>query len=151
MESLLRTVFYKSTGKELGDSGLQKLRSNKPIREARLKVDNADLSVVAVSGMSHAIRVLEEVRLKKKQYDIIEIMACPGGCVAGGGQPIRPADSAIRNRIKSLYENDSRERIRAAHKNPLVIALYDDFLNEPLSSKSVELLHTTFTPREVLL
>jgi iron-only hydrogenase group A len=151
MESLLRTIYYKSTGKELGEAKLPRLRTFKPVREAHLKLEKTELNVVAVSGISHAIRILEDVRLKRKNYDIIEIMACPGGCVAGGGQPIRPDENAVRNRIKSLYDNDNKERIKAAHKNPLVIALYEDFLTEPMSKKSMELLHTAFTPREVLL
>jgi iron-only hydrogenase group A len=151
MESLLRTVYYKSTGKELGESKLPKLRSFKPVREVQLKLAKTEIKVVAVSGISNAIRILEEVRTKKKQYDIIEIMACPGGCVAGGGQPIRPGENAVRNRIKTLYESDNRESIKAAHKNPQVIALYEDFLTEPMSNKSMELLHTTFAPREVLI
>jgi len=151
LESLLRTVYYKSTGIELGEAKLSKLRSSKPIREVQVKLANTELNVVAVSGISHAIKILEEVRLKKKHFDIIEIMACPGGCVAGGGQPIRTDDNAVRNRIKTLYENDNRERIKAAHKNPQVIALYEDFLIEPLSKKSMDLLHTTFTSRELLV
>jgi iron only hydrogenase large subunit-like protein len=151
LESLLRTIYYKSTGKELDDSKLHKLRTFKPIREAHLQIGKTELNVVAVSGISHVIRVLEEVRTKKKQYDIIEIMACPGGCIAGGGQAIRPDENAVRNRIKALYECDSKERIKAAHKNPLVITLYEDFLTEPMSKKSIELLHTAYTPREVLL
>jgi iron-only hydrogenase group A len=151
MESLLRTIYYKSTGKELDDAKLPKLRTFKPIREAKLQVGKTELNVVAVSGISHAMRVLEDVRAKKKHYDIIEIMACPGGCVAGGGQPIRSDENAVRNRIKALYECDNRERIKAAHKNPLVIALYEDFLTEPMSKKSIELLHTSYTPREVLI
>jgi iron-only hydrogenase group A len=151
LESLLRTIYYKSTGKELDDAKLPKLRMFKPTREAHLQVGKNELNVVAVSGISHAIRVLEDVRAKKKHYDIIEIMACPGGCVSGGGQPIRPDENAVRNRIKALYECDSRERIKAAHKNSQVIALYEEFLTEPMSKKSMELLHTIFTPREVLI
>jgi len=151
MESLLRTIFYKHSGNELDETKLPKLRSFKPIREAQLKLGTAEISVVAVSGMNHAVKVLEEVRSKKKHYDIIEIMACPGGCVAGGGQPITKDENAIKNRIKALYDIDNKERIKTAHKNPQVIALYEDFLSEPMSKKSIELLHTTFTPREVIL
>ncbi len=151
MESLLRTIYYKHSGNELDETKLPKLRSFKPIREAQLKLGNTEISVVAVSGMNHAVKVLDEVRNKKKHYDIIEIMACPGGCVAGGGQPITKDENAIKNRIKALYEIDNREHIKTAHKNPQVIALYEDFLSEPMSKKSIELLHTTFTPREVIL
>jgi iron-only hydrogenase group A len=151
MESLLRTVYYKWTGKELDDSKLPKLRGFKPVREAQLKIGKTELNVVAVSGLSHAIHVLDEIRNHKKHYDIIEIMACPGGCVAGGGQPIRKDENAVRNRIKGVYENDIREHIKAAHKNPQVIALYEEFLSEPMSKKCIELIHTTYTQREVLI
>jgi iron-only hydrogenase group A len=151
MESLLRTIYYKSTGKELDDTKVPKLRSFKPVREAQLKIGKTELKVVAVSGIGHAIKILEDVRNKKRHYDIIEIMACPGGCVSGGGQPIRSDENAVKNRIKTLYETDNREHIKAAHKNPQVISLYEDFLTEPMSKKSMELLHTSFTPREVLI
>jgi iron-only hydrogenase group A len=151
LESLLRTIYYKSMGKELDDTRLPKLRINKPVKEVRLRIADTELNVVAVSGISHAIQILEEVRTKKKHYDIIEIMACPGGCVGGGGQPIRPDENAVRNRTKALYETDTKDRIKAAHKNPLVCALYDEFLTEPLSKKSLELLHTRYSHREVLL
>ncbi len=151
MESLLRTIIYKTTGKELDDANLPKLRGSKPVREATIQVGKSSLNVVVVSGISQAVKVLEDIRSKKKQYDIIEIMACPGGCIAGGGQPIHPEDNAIKNRIKSLYDNDSRIHVKAAHKNPQVIALYEDFLTEPMSRKSIELLHTSYTQREVLI
>jgi iron only hydrogenase large subunit-like protein len=150
LESLIRTIYYKSTGNEMDDTKLPKLRTFKPVREAQIMLGNIEISVVAVSGISHVIKVLEEVRLKKKKYDIIEIMACPGGCVAGGGQPINSDENAIKNRIKALYENDHKEHIKAAHKNPQVIALYQEFLMEQMSKKSIELLHTSFSPREVL-
>jgi iron-only hydrogenase group A len=151
LESLLRTVYYKSTGKELDDTKLPKLRSSRPVREVQIRIGNDELRAVAVSGISHAIQVLEEVRIGKKQYDIIEITACPGGCVAGGGQPIRADENAVRNRIKTLYDYDNRDLFKVAHKNPQVIGLYDDYLTEPMSAKSMEILHTRFSPREVLI
>ncbi len=151
MESMLRTIYFKSTGKELDETGLPKLRTSKPVREAKLKLSDTEINVVAVSGINQAIRVLEEVRLKKKHYHIIEIMACAGGCVAGGGQPIRSDEDAVKNRIKALYEVENKDTFRPAHKNPQVIALYEEFLTEPMSKKSMELLHTRLTAREVLL
>jgi NADH-quinone oxidoreductase subunit G/NADP-reducing hydrogenase subunit HndD len=149
MESLVRTVYYKSTGEELGEGKVPKLRSFKHVREAQLMLGKRALNVVAVSGINNVIHLLEEVRLKRKHCDIIEIMACPGGCVAGGGQPISQDENAVRNRIKALYETEGREKVKTAHKNPLVIALYEDFLTEPLSKKSKDLIHIAYSPREV--
>ena len=151
MESLLRTIYYKSTGKDLEEAKLPKLRNTRLVKETQLKIGKTELKVIAVSGISQAMHLLEQIRNKKKYYDIIEIMACPGGCVAGGGQPVRTEEGALRNRVKALYDSDSREPLKPAHRNPQVLALYEDFLTEPMSKKSIELLHTSFTPREVLI
>jgi len=145
LEALLRTVYFRLTGKELEKNQLQKLRGNKPVREIQLSVDNKELNCVAVSGIANALKVLEDIRAGRKQYHIIEIMACQGGCVAGGGQPIPADERDIKSRIKSLYDCDDRELINAAHKNPQVINAYDQFLGEPMSEKSKNLLHTSFS------
>ena len=151
LESLLRTVYYKTVGKELEEAAFPNLRTNKNMREAKVMIGKKELSVVAVSGISHAIRILEEVRLKKKHYDIIEIMACPGGCVAGGGQPVRPEEDSLRIRGKLLYDAENKERYKPAHKNPQVLFLYKEYLDEAMSKKCMELLHTHYTHREVLI
>lgn len=151
LESLLRTVLYKADGKEVDDSLLAKLRSNKPIRELQLRLGEREIRVAAVSGIRHAISLLGDIGEGKAQIDILEIMACPGGCVAGGGQPIRQDPTVVKNRIRALYEFDNREVIRSAHRNPQVMALYDDYLSAPLSAKSRELLHLSFTPKEVMI
>ena len=149
LESLLRTVYKRMTAKELEADKLSKLRSNKPVREAKLRIDNREINVVAVSGMSAALNILNEVLAGKKEYHIIEIMACPDGCVSGGGQMIRPENNNLKAIIKGIYDYDSRENINVAHKNPGVGKIYNEFLIEPMSNKSKELLHTTFPSPEV--
>ena len=104
-----------------------------------------------MSGMANVVKVLKDMKAGKKQYDIIEIMACQGGCISGGGQPVRANETALKARIKAIYDYDSREIISVAHKNPQVINVYSDFLEKPMSEKSRELIHTSYTHREVLL
>ena len=151
LEGILRTVYFKMTGRELGSGKLTKLRTSRFIRETQLKIDNNELRVVAVSGMANVIKVLRDIKTGKKQYHIIEVMACQGGCIFGGGQPIRSGENALKARIKAIYENDSREIINVAHKNPRILNVYKEFLENPMSEKSRELLHTSYTPREVLI
>ncbi|MFP4367932.1 MAG: iron hydrogenase small subunit, partial [Bacteroidales bacterium] len=106
---------------------------------------------VVVSGLSNAISLLEEIRSGKCEFDFVEIMACSGGCINGGGQPIGAGDTAVRARMKALYGIDEKETIRCAHKNPAINDMYSDFFERPGSEKSLKLLHTTYSERKVLL
>lgn len=148
LEALLRTVFFKLTGKELERDKLQKLRSNRSIREVQISINNKNLNFVCVSGISNAVKVLNDVREGKKKYEIIEIMACQGGCLAGGGQPILTDEKDLKARIKAVYDMDDREMIKAAHKNPQVLGFYKEFLEEPMSRRSMDLLHVSYTRKE---
>jgi len=94
---------------------------------------------------------MEEIRAGKSKVHFIEVMACPGGCINGGGQPIGAGENAIKARMKSLYDIDEQEAVRVSHKNPEIIEIYNEFLGEPCGHKSHELLHTTYNKRDVLM
>ncbi len=150
MEALLRTIYYKLTGEEMAVPRINKLRVSRTFKEMNLKVGKRELSVVAVSGMAEAAKLIADLRAGRRNPDIIEIMACPHGCVNGGGQPVRQEEEAIRNRIKILYEADNKEMIKVAHRNPQVLRVYEELLETPGSSKSMELLHLSYRQKEAI-
>jgi iron only hydrogenase large subunit-like protein len=104
-----------------------------------------------VSGIANAKQLLDEIRAGKNDIHFIEVMACPGGCIAGGGQRIGAGLEAIRSRMKSLYDIDDKASIKVSHKNPEILELYGKFLGEPLGHKCHELLHTTYIERDEVL
>ena len=108
--------------------------------------------MAVASGLANAKKLLEMVKSGEKQYDFIEIMACPGGCVNGGGQPIQPAK--VRNvrdlrseRAAGLYKDDQQLPVRFSHENPDITRIYEEYLGEPNSHKAHEILHTGYTVR----
>ena len=104
-----------------------------------------------MNGLKSANKIISEVRDGKSNIHFIEIMACPGGCINGGGQPVCNDVKVLKNRSKQIYDTDDKEAIKVAHKNSKVISLYDEFLGEALSEKCIKQLHTKYTKREVLL
>jgi iron-only hydrogenase group A len=150
-EAALRTAYHSLTGKELIDFKIPALRHMIGRKETRIKIGDLELGVAVVNGLANARVLLEEIRKGRNDIHFIEVMACPGGCVGGGGQPIKLDDEAVKIRIKSLYDIDENESIKVSHKNPDVIKLYADFLGKPLSEKSHHLLHTHYQKREVIL
>ena len=110
-----------------------------------------EIGVAVVSGLANAATLIEEIRNGKNDVHFIEVMTCPGGCIAGGGQRIGSSESTIESRMNSLYEIDERETLKVSHKNPEIIELYEKFLIKPLGHKSHELLHTSYLKRDVLL
>ncbi len=151
MEAAIRTAYYKLTGKELIQFKINEVRGMKGRKEAQVKVGDLTIGVAVVSGLLQAQLLLEEIRQGRDDIHFIEVMACPGGCIAGGGQPIGAQPEAVQARMKALYDIDEKESIKMSHKNPAIIELYDKFLGEPLSEKSHELLHTHYSKRDVLL
>jgi NADH-quinone oxidoreductase subunit G/NADP-reducing hydrogenase subunit HndD len=117
----------------------------------KLKIGEFKLGFAAVSTVKQAAVLIEEIRNGRNDLHFIEVMACPGGCVNGGGQPIVDDQSALKARIKAVYDLDEKEPIRVAHKNPAVIELYKEFLGEPLGELSMKLLHTSYKKRDVSL
>ena len=154
MEAALRTAVETLTGKELEKPDFVEVRgTNKGIKEATYTVGGQTVRVRAVSGLANAKEVLTKVREGEAHYDFIEIMACPGGCINGGGQPTQPA--SVRNfvdiktmRAKALYSLDESMTLRKSHENPQIKELYDTYLGTPGGHKAHELLHTSYTAKE---
>ena len=159
MEAALRTAAFKLTGKELEKVELTEVRGNKGIKEASYNLGGTQVNIAVAHGMKNAKVLLDQIKDGTSKYHFIEIMGCPGGCVAGGGQPyVKPCflpnedadilDTYKEKRAKALYQEDTSKALRVSHKNPQIIELYEKFLGEPNSHKAHELLHTTYKARE---
>lgn len=152
MEAALRTAYYLITGNnlELKDIAFHNVRGYNGLREATIKVQDLELQVAIIDGISNAKKVLEDVKNGNSKYHYIEIMNCVGGCIGGGGQPkisITQEDEIKKNRIANLYQRDNSQKIRFSHENPDIIKIYEEYLNSPLSKLSEELLHTHYINR----
>lgn len=150
-ESLIRTLHYKLTNKEFPGIKVPDLRGLKGRKEFNLKIEKEKFSLAVVSGLTNARFLIEEIENGKSSYDFIEVMACPGGCINGGGQPIKPEDGCLKARMKALYDLDEKEMIKVAHKNTKLLELYEQYLKEPGGKISREKLQTRFIKRTVLL
>ena len=159
MEAALRTVYYVLTGKEHEAITFEAVRGLEGIREASLDINGMTVNVAIAHGMKNARVLLDEIREGKSKYHFIEIMGCPGGCIAGGGQPIVRScflpyeaddiqDTYRAKRAQALYSEDERQVLRQSHNNPQVQKLYDEYLTKPNSHKAHALLHTTYHARE---
>lgn len=154
MEAALRTVADILTGEDLKDIEYTDVRGVQGVKEAAVEVNGQTIKVAVAHGLGNARKVLDKIRSGEADWQFIEIMACPGGCVNGGGQPIQPAK--VKNwidiraeRAKAIYSEDRNSKIRKSHKNESVMkGIYEGYLGEPGSEKAHELLHTTYTPRE---
>ncbi|HEY4787922.1 MAG TPA: NADH-dependent [FeFe] hydrogenase, group A6 [Bacteroidales bacterium] len=159
MEAALRTVYEIITGREIPFKGLNitPVRGMEGFREATIKIEGTKpewsflegvkLKTAVAHGLVNAKHVMQKIRDGQSDYHFIEIMACPGGCLGGGGQPI-PTNAEIRKkRAEAIYSEDMSMPIRKSHENPEIINVYNDFLGEPLGEKSHELLHTHYKAR----
>lgn len=155
MEAALRTAAYVLNGEELEHVELEDVRGMAGIKEATYTLGGMDVKVAVASGMKNAKVLLEQIKAGTSPYHFIEIMGCPGGCVAGGGQPyVKPCflpneaddilDTFRDKRAAALYQEDEGKQIRVSHKNEQVLKLYDEFLGSPNSHLAHELLHTTY-------
>jgi iron-only hydrogenase group A len=151
MEAALRTAYKSLTGDELTNFKINAVRGFQGRKETKIKINNLEIGIAVVSGLANAALLIDEIRNGRKDIHFIEVMTCPGGCIAGGGQRIGVDRSVIEARMKSLYDIDDRETIKVSHKNPEIIELYDNYFEHPLSHKSHELLHTCYIKRDVLL
>ncbi len=161
MEAAIRTVFEIITGTELPFENLhvQPIMGLASIKEGELFIEKATdaykafegqtVKVAVASGLTSARLLLQQIQDGVSPYHFIEIMACPGGCISGGGQP-RPTNAEIREkRMEAIYREDEGKELRKSHENPAIVKLYEDFLGEPLGHKSHELLHTHYVKRGV--
>jgi NADP-reducing hydrogenase subunit HndD len=145
IEAACRTAYEVHTGKELTKVEFEALRGMEGIRSATIDFDGLPINIGIAHGLANARKLLNEVRAGKSKYHAIEIMACPGGCIGGGGQPFHHGNGEIlQKRASSLYTEDAGKPIRKSHKNPHIIKLYDEFLGKPCGHKSHELLHTQY-------
>ena len=152
MEAALRTVAEILEGKTIDKIEYEMVRGTEGIKEATLNIAGKDIRIAVAHGLGNARKLLESIRSGEKSYEFVEIMACPGGCVTGGGQPIVSAkgymDKDVKaERAKALYSEDKNATLRKSHENPDIKLLYSEFLEKPGSHKSHELLHTKYTVR----
>jgi len=151
VEATMRTLYGKTVGKELPPAKLHRFRIHKSFREMAVRVGDREIVMATVSGLSNAVTLLHEIMSGKRQIDLLEVMACPDGCVNGGGQPLPVNDKVIRTRTKAVYDMDNGSNLHTAHQSSPVQKLYEDLLGEPGGEKSRDLLYTSFSRREVLL
>ncbi|NLD28144.1 MAG: 4Fe-4S binding protein [Myxococcales bacterium] len=151
MEAAIRTAYHLLTGKELENLDVKAVRGFDGIKEAKIQVGDLTIGAAVASGLGNARKLMEEVKAGRKDLHFIEIMTCPGGCIAGGGQPFDIDKKAAAERMKKLYDIDSSEPVRLSHKNKEIQKLYNEFLGKPLGEKSHKLLHTHYTKRDVIL
>ncbi|MDA3941916.1 MAG: NADH-dependent [FeFe] hydrogenase, group A6 [Bacteroidetes bacterium] len=149
MEAAIRSAHYFITGKEMVKFQVKGVRGLEGRKEAKVNIGDMEVGVVVVSGLKNAEILMEEIRNGRNDIHFIEVMACPGGCINGGGQPIGTDDEAIKARMLSLYDIDEKDAIKMSHKNPYIKELYDKFLGKPLGHKSHELLHTHYQKRDI--
>ncbi len=149
MEAALRTVYEVVMKKELPSLDFRDVRGFEGIKEAEVVLGDITVRVAVAHTLGNARKLLERVRSGEASYHFIEIMACPGGCIGGGGQPIGTNTERRLQRIDAIYQADRDLPLRKSHDNPEVKQLYDEFLGEPLGHKSHELLHTHYTARGI--
>ncbi|MEI6563430.1 MAG: NADH-dependent [FeFe] hydrogenase, group A6 [bacterium] len=153
MEAALRTAYEKVTNKELGEVEFMQVRGVEGVKEATIDIDGTPINIGVANGLQNAKNLLDRVLSGEKVYHLIEVMACPGGCVAGGGQPYPPHGMHVldpelaRLRARALYAIDGAKTLRKSHENPAIDALYENFLGAPNSHRSHELLHTHYQPK----
>ncbi len=145
MEAALRTAYELYTGKALQHVDFKGVRGLQGIKKAAVNLDGFELKIGIAHGLGNARRLLEDIRDGKSEFHAIEIMACPGGCVGGGGQPLHHGNSILlKARTNALYEEDYNKPLRKSHDNPYIIRLYEEYLGKPMSEKAHHLLHTHY-------
>jgi NADP-reducing hydrogenase subunit HndD len=151
LEAALRTAYELATNTPLPSVDFQTVRGIEGLRTAKVQIGANTLRVGIAHSLGNARKLLEMVRSGEEQFHAIEIMACPGGCVGGGGQPYHHGkEEIIAKRMKCLYEEDAGKPVRKSHENPYIIELYDKYLGKPLGEKAHKLLHTHYFKRPSL-
>jgi len=144
MEAALRTAHFLATGKELEKLEVAEIRGMKGIKEGKITLNGKEIRFACAHGGANARKLME----RKDDYHFIEVMACPGGCIGGGGQPIYRDPDTLRKRTEALYSADRSSKLRRSHQNPVVKQIYKEMLGAPLSEKAEELLHTHYVKRD---
>ena len=154
MEAAVRTAYKLVTGNELGDVNYTPVRGLEGVKKAEVDLNGTKVKLAVVHQMGNVDAVVQEIRKaaeegKERPYDFIEVMACRGGCVTGGGQPYGHNDELRVKRANALYQDDETHEIRCSHQNPLIDKIYKEYFGEPNSEKAHHLLHTTYTKRDL--
>ncbi len=145
IEAACRTAYELYTGKKLDRIDFTELRGLEGVRSATIDFDGLPLKIGVAHGLGNARKLLDEIKSGNSQFHAIEVMACPGGCIAGGGQPPHHGNSdIIKARAAAIYREDKNKPLRKSHENPYIIKLYDEFLGKPNSEKAHHLLHTRY-------
>ncbi|MGM0629344.1 MAG: [FeFe] hydrogenase, group A [Patescibacteria group bacterium] len=144
MESALRTACFKLTGEDMGRLEFEEVRGMKGIKKTEVTIGEKKLKVAVVSTVRNARKILEEVKEDSSAYDYVEVMACPGGCIGGGGQPIPTTFEIVKKRIESLYKIDTETELRKAHQNPVVKDIFDNYLNNLPEERRKKILETGY-------
>lgn len=148
LEAALRTAYEILTGETLEKVEFEALRGMDGIKEAVIPIAGRDYRIAVINGLGNARSVLEKIQAGESNYDVIEIMACPGGCIGGGGQPYHHGNMDIlKARASAIYLEDRTKPLRKSHENLAVVALYKDYLGEPYGERAHKLLHTRYTAR----
>lgn len=148
MEAALRTAYELQTGNALENIDFVQVRGMEGVKEATININGVELRVAVVHTLGNARKLMEALRAGNCPYHAIEVMACPGGCIGGGGQPLHHGNSALlKARAKALYIEDAGKILRKSHENPYIVALYEDFMGKPMGEKAHHLLHTCYFNR----
>ena len=152
MEAALRTAADIIEGKDLKNIEYEEVRGKKGIKKASIKIAKKKVNIVVASGLKNARIIMEEIKSGKADYQFVEIMACPGGCIMGGGQPIKNSKTLSnidihKLRANSIYSIDEKSTLRKSHQNPQVMQTYVEFLEKPGSSKAHKYLHTAYSKK----
>lgn len=151
MEAAVRTASFLLTGKECAPLEFKEVRELQGLKEASVNLSGTEIKIAVVSGLGKARYLIDEIKAGRKHYHFVEVMSCPGGCIAGGGQPYGLNLEMVEQRMKKLYQIDKKATLRCAHNNPAIKEIYETFLGAPLSEKSHHLLHTHYLKREYCL
>ncbi len=149
MEAALRTVYEIVTEKTLDDVEIKDVRGLEGIKEAEIDLNGLKVKAAVSNGLANARKLLDKIAAGEAEYHFIEIMACPGGCIGGGGQPIPTSEDIRKKRAEAIYLQDRKMEIRKSHENPAVIKLYEEWLGEPNGHKAHELLHTHYDKKSI--
>jgi NADH-quinone oxidoreductase subunit G len=152
MEAALRTAHFLLTGEEMEELEFSAIRGLQGVKQTQVDIGGREIRLAVAQGLGNVEEVLERVRRaaqagSEPPYHFIEVMACPGGCIGGGGQAWGVTDEVRRKRAEGLLADDRMQTARRSHQNPAVAKLYEDFLGEPLGDRAHELLHTQYNAR----
>lgn len=151
IEATIRTAYDTITGEELEKVEFEDLRGLKGIKQAKVDINGREIKIAVANGLGNTRKLLEKLRNKEIELDAIEVMACPGGCIGGGGQPYHNGKiSILKERSKGLYQIDKNKKLRKSYQNPYIKKLYQEYLGEVGSEKAKELLHTSYKARPKL-